>query len=70
MNLQYTAMNTLAFVALPPERATQASSVTSAAQYLVISFGIALSSWLLAVFLSHHLMIRPLACAVSALPFW
>ena len=56
MSLQYTAMNTLAFVDLPPERAAQASSVTSAVQYLVISFGIALSSWLLAIFLNgrHH----------------
>ncbi len=56
MSLQYTAMNTLAFVDLGPERAAQASSVTSATQYLVISFGIALSSWLLAVFLGgrHH----------------
>lgn len=54
MSLQYTAMNTLAFVDLPPERAAQASSVTSAVQYLVISFGIALSSWLLAVFLQGH----------------
>ncbi|TAM98741.1 MAG: DHA2 family efflux MFS transporter permease subunit [Rhodanobacteraceae bacterium] len=54
MSLQYTAMNTLAFVDLPPERAAQASSVTSAVQYLVISFGIALSSWLLAVFLNGH----------------
>src|SRR5579875_1760748 len=54
MSLQYTAMNTLAFVDLPPERAAQASSVTSAVQYLVISFGIALSSWLLAIFLIGH----------------
>lgn len=54
MSLQYTSMNTLAFVDLPPERAAQASSLTSAAQYLVISFGIALSSWLLAVFLGRH----------------
>jgi MFS family permease len=56
MSLQYTAMNTLAFVDLAPDRAAQASSVTSATQYLVISFGIALSSWLLAVFLNgrHH----------------
>ncbi len=56
MSLQYTAMNTLAFVDLPPTRAAQASSLTSTAQYLVISFGIALSSWLLAVFLGdrHH----------------
>ncbi|WHZ18379.1 MAG: putative MFS-type transporter [Rhodanobacteraceae bacterium] len=56
MSLQYTAMNTLAFVDLAPDRAAQASSLTSAAQYLVISFGIALSSWLLAIFLQgrHH----------------
>lgn len=54
MSLQYTAMNTLAFVDLPPERAAQASSLTSAAQYLVISFGIALSSWLFALFLGDH----------------
>jgi EmrB/QacA subfamily drug resistance transporter len=56
MSLQYTAMNTLAFVDLPPERAAQAASVTSAVQYLVISFGIALSSWLVAAFLGgrHH----------------
>jgi len=54
MSLQYTAMNTLAFVDLAPERAAQASSVTSAVQYLVISFGIALSSWLLAIFLNGH----------------
>jgi EmrB/QacA subfamily drug resistance transporter len=51
MSLQYTAMNTLAFVDLPPARAAQASSLTATAQYLVISFGIALSSWLMAVFL-------------------
>jgi MFS family permease len=51
MSLQYTSMNTLAFVDLPPTQAAQASSLTSAAQYLVISFGIALSSWLLAGFL-------------------
>lgn len=54
MSLQYTAMNTLAFVDLPPGRAAQASSLTLAVQYLVITFGIALSSWLLAVFLLRH----------------
>jgi EmrB/QacA subfamily drug resistance transporter len=54
MSLQYTAMNTLAFVDLAPERAAQASSLTSATQYLVISFGIAFSSWLLALFLGAH----------------
>ena len=54
MSLQYTAMNTLAFVDLPPERAAQAPSLTSATQYLVISFGIAFSSWLFALFLGDH----------------
>ena len=56
MSMQYTAMNTLAFVDLPPERAAQASSLTSAVQYLSISFGIALASLLLAAFLNdqHH----------------
>lgn len=56
MSLQYTAMNTLAFVDLAPERAAQASSLTSAVQYLSVSFGIALASLLLAVFLgsAHH----------------
>ncbi len=56
MSMQYTAMNTLAFVDLPSERAAQASSLTSAVQYLSISFGIALASLLLAAFLNdqHH----------------
>jgi EmrB/QacA subfamily drug resistance transporter len=54
MSLQYTSMNTLAFVDLPPERASQASSLTSAAQYLAVSFGIALSSLLLALFLGDR----------------
>ncbi|MEO6967427.1 MAG: DHA2 family efflux MFS transporter permease subunit [Rhodanobacteraceae bacterium] len=56
MSLQYTAMNTLAFVDLPAERAAQASALTSAVQYLTISFGIALASLLLAAFLGnrHH----------------
>ncbi|HXS73409.1 MAG TPA: DHA2 family efflux MFS transporter permease subunit [Rhodanobacteraceae bacterium] len=54
MSLQHTAMNTLAFVDLGPERAAQASALTSAVQYLTISFGIALSSLLMAVLLSGH----------------
>ncbi|MGH8125163.1 MAG: DHA2 family efflux MFS transporter permease subunit [Rhodanobacteraceae bacterium] len=54
MSLQYTSMNTLAFVDIAPDRAAQASSLTSAAQYLVISFGIALSSWLFALFIGNH----------------
>ncbi|HEY3521810.1 MAG TPA: DHA2 family efflux MFS transporter permease subunit [Rhodanobacteraceae bacterium] len=51
MSLQYTSMNTLAFVDLPPERAAQASSLTSAVQYLAMTFGIAFASLLMAAFL-------------------
>lgn len=56
MSLQYTSMNTLAFVDLPSERAAPASSLTSAVQYLSMSFGIALASLLMASFLGgrHH----------------
>src|SRR5581483_3558718 len=54
MSLQYTSMNTLAFVDLAPERAAQASSLTSAVQYLSMSFGIALASLLMTGFLNGH----------------
>ena len=54
MSLQYTSMNTLGFVDLSPERASQAASLTSAVQYLAVSFGIALASLLLALFLGGH----------------
>jgi len=54
MSLQYTSMNTLAFVDLPPDRAAQASSLTSAVQYLSMSFGIALASLLMTAFLNGH----------------
>ncbi|MBS0433198.1 MAG: DHA2 family efflux MFS transporter permease subunit [Proteobacteria bacterium] len=56
MSLQYTSMNTLAFVDLPPERAADASSLTSAVQYLAMTFGISLASLLMASFLggNHH----------------
>ena len=51
MSLQYTAMNTLAFVDLGPDQAAQGSSMASTAQYLSVSFGIALASLLMAMFM-------------------
>lgn len=51
MSLQYTAMNTLTFVDLPPEHAAMAASMGSTVQYLAMSFGIALATLLMAVFL-------------------
>ena len=53
MSLQYTAMNTLAFVDLAPEQAGHASSMTSTAQYLSMSFGIALATLLMGALLPH-----------------
>jgi EmrB/QacA subfamily drug resistance transporter len=54
MSLQYTSMNTLAYVDLDVKYASQASSMASTAQYLSMSFGIALASLLMAGFLGSH----------------
>jgi EmrB/QacA subfamily drug resistance transporter len=54
MSLQYTAMNTLAYVDLDVRHASMASSMASTAQYLSMSFGIALASLLMGGFLGAH----------------
>jgi EmrB/QacA subfamily drug resistance transporter len=54
MSLQYTAMNTLAYVDLDVSHAAMASSMASTAQYLSMSFGIALASLLMGGFLGSH----------------
>jgi EmrB/QacA subfamily drug resistance transporter len=54
MSLQYTSMNTLAYVDLDVKHASMASSMASTAQYLSMSFGIALASLLMAGFLGSH----------------
>ena len=54
MSLQYTAMNTLAFVDLAPAQAGHAASMTSTAQYLSMSFGIALATMLMGAFMPAH----------------
>jgi EmrB/QacA subfamily drug resistance transporter len=54
MSLQYTSMNTLAYVDLDVKYASMASSMASTAQYLSMSFGIALASLLMGGFLRAH----------------
>jgi len=54
MSLQYTSMNTLAYVDLDVRHAAMASSMASTAQYLSMSFGIALASLLMGGFLGSH----------------
>jgi EmrB/QacA subfamily drug resistance transporter len=54
MGLQYTAMNTLIYTDLDVKFAAQASSMASTAQYLSMSFGIALASLLMEALLQGH----------------
>ncbi len=51
MSIQYTAVNTLGFVDLVPAQASMGSSMSSTAQNLSISFGVAFASLLMALFL-------------------
>ncbi|HEX7916470.1 MFS transporter [Rudaea sp.] len=51
MSIQYTAVNTLGFVDLAPAQASMGSSMSSTAQNLSISFGVAFGSLLMACFL-------------------
>jgi MFS family permease len=54
MGMQYTAMNTLIYNDLDVKFASQASSMASTAQYLSMSFGIALASLLMEALLQGH----------------
>lgn len=51
MSMQYSAINTLGFVDLAPAQASMGSAMSSTAQNLSISFGVAFGSLLMAVFL-------------------
>ncbi len=51
---QYTAMNTLIYSDLDISHASMASSMASTAQYLAMSFGIAISTLLMAAMLQGH----------------
>jgi EmrB/QacA subfamily drug resistance transporter len=54
MGMQYTVMNTLIYTDLDIKHAAMASSMASTAQYLAMSFGIALATLLMAAFLRDH----------------
>ncbi|MHA6203709.1 MFS transporter [Dyella soli] len=54
MGMQYTAMNTLIYNDLDVKYASMASSMASTAQYLSMSFGIALASLLMEALLQGH----------------
>ncbi|WP_266171089.1 MFS transporter [Dyella subtropica] len=54
MGLQYTAMNTLIYNDLDVKHASMASSMAATAQYLSMSFGIALASLLMEALLQGH----------------
>jgi EmrB/QacA subfamily drug resistance transporter len=66
MSLQFTAMNTLAFVDLPDASAGMGSSMTSTAQYLSMSFGIALASIAMALWLGPAGAAAPAGVYVDA----
>ena len=53
MGLQFTALNTLVYTDLDVRHASMASSMASTAQYLSMSFGIALASLLMELFIDH-----------------
>jgi EmrB/QacA subfamily drug resistance transporter len=50
-SMQYTSMNTLAYADIPPERASNASSIASTFQQLSMSFGVAAAGLTTIVFL-------------------
>ncbi|WP_343880642.1 MFS transporter [Rhodanobacter caeni] len=52
--MQYTAMNTLIYTDLDIKHASMASSMASTAQYLAMSFGIALATLLMQAMLNGH----------------
>ncbi len=53
-SLQFTSMNTLVFADMGPAETSGASALSSAMQQLSISFGIAVASLVVAVFLETH----------------
>lgn len=54
VGMQYTAMNTLIYTDLDIKHASMASSMASTAQYLAMSFGIALATLLMQAMLGGH----------------
>ena len=54
MSLQYTAMNTLVYADVAPDKASRASSIASTAQQLSISFGVAVAGLAAVFFLNAN----------------
>ncbi len=50
-SLQYTSMNTLVYADVPPERASNASSIASTLQQMSISFGVAAAALTTSLFI-------------------
>jgi hypothetical protein len=64
-SLQFTSTNTLAFADVPPTRISRATSMTSTAQQLSISMGVALGATLL-----HLTLLWRGTSELTATDFW
>lgn len=53
-SLQYTCMNTMAYVDVPDHQASSSTSIANTAQQMSISFGVALAGLVTALFLPAH----------------
>ncbi len=58
-SLQYTCMNTMAYVDTPDSQASSATSIANTAQQMSISFGVALAALVAALFLPEHARANP-----------
>jgi EmrB/QacA subfamily drug resistance transporter len=54
-SFQYTSMNTLAYADVPQDQTSMTSTLTSTAQQLSVSFGVAAASLSAVFFIPHHL---------------
>jgi EmrB/QacA subfamily drug resistance transporter len=59
MSAQYTAMNTLVYADVPPDKASNASSIASMMQQLAISFGVAAAGLTTVLFIPDTLKSKP-----------
>jgi EmrB/QacA subfamily drug resistance transporter len=58
-SLQYTCMNTMAYVDTPDSQASSATSIANTAQQMSISFGVAMAALIAALFLPAHARANP-----------
>jgi hypothetical protein len=57
--MQYTSMNTLVYADVPPERASNASSIAGTMQQLSMSFGVAAAGLVTVFFVPESLRSHP-----------